>query len=94
MHADAEYGGSWHRDGYKAGMTDSGTEALLFSELGPRKVAADFSGDLLSSDGGVLLLRQIDRGLGPTRHLARSSQDVRDSRFVQRCPIEGAIAFP
>lgn len=63
-------------------MTDCGTEALLFSELGPRKVVADFSGGLLSSDGGVLLLRQIDRGLGLTRHLARCFQDLRDSRFV------------
>ena len=46
------------------GMTDCPAEPLLFSDLGPRKVMADFSGGLLSSEGGVLLLRQVDRGLG------------------------------
>ena len=42
----------------------------------------DFSGGLLSSDGGVLLLRQIDRGLGLTRHLAGCFRDTRNALFV------------
>jgi hypothetical protein len=45
-------------------------------------VVADFSGGTLSSDGGVLLLRQIDRGLGVTRALARCFTDRRDERFI------------
>lgn len=64
------------------GMTGCGTEGLLFSDLGPRKVMTDFSGGLLSSDGGVLLLRQIDRGLGLTRHLAGCFRDTRNALFV------------
>lgn len=55
---------------------------MLFSDLGPRKVVADFTGGLLSSDGGVVLLRQMDRGLGLTRHLAKCFRDTRDARFV------------
>ena len=64
------------------GMTECGREGLLFSDLGPRKVVADLTGGLLSSDGGVLLLRQIDRGLGLTRHLAGCFRDTRNALFV------------
>lgn len=43
---------------------------------------ADFTGGALSSDGGVLLVRQVDRGLGLTRQLAGCFTDHRDSRWV------------
>jgi len=46
-------------------------------------VVADFSGGHLSSDCGVLLLRQIDNGLGITRGLAGCFSDCRDQRFVE-----------
>ncbi len=42
----------------------------------------DFTGGTLSTDGGVLLLRQLDAGLGLTRELASCFQDWRDHRFV------------
>jgi hypothetical protein len=45
-------------------------------------VVADFSGGTLSSDGGVLLLRQVDAGLGLTRTLSGCFGDGRDQRFV------------
>src|SRR6266487_192384 len=63
-------------------VTDCKDQPLLFQDLGPRKVVADFSGGTLSSDGGVLLLRQVDRGLGVSRSLARCFYDLRDGRFV------------
>jgi hypothetical protein len=44
---------------------------------------ADFSGGTLSSDGGALLLRQVDAGLGLTRTLAGCFDDRRDQRFVE-----------
>src|SRR5688572_13685828 len=62
--------------------TECKDQPLLFQDLGPRKVVADFSGGTLSSDGGVLLLRQIDRGLGVSRSLAGCFHDLRDARFV------------
>jgi len=46
-------------------------------------VAADFSGGYLSSDGGVLLLRQLDRSIGLSRGLAECFTDRRDARFVE-----------
>jgi len=44
--------------------------SFQFQDLGGRKVVADFTGGTLSSDGGMLLLRQVDAGLGLTRTLA------------------------
>ncbi|MGA2554716.1 MAG: hypothetical protein ABSG04_00370 [Verrucomicrobiota bacterium] len=43
--------------------TDCTRQPLLFQDLGSRQVVADFSGGTLSSDGGALLLRQVDRNL-------------------------------
>jgi hypothetical protein len=62
--------------------TDCIDQPLLFQDLGPRKVVADFSGGTLSSDGGVLFLRRIDHGLGLSRRLAGCFDDQRDQRFV------------
>ena len=57
-------------------------QSLLFDDLGNRRVQADFSGGHLSSDGGVLLLRQIDQRLGLTRSLAGCFTDQRDPLWV------------
>jgi len=54
----------------------------LFQDLGWRKVAADFSGGTLSSDGGVLLLRQVDINLGLTQCLAQCFRDSRQQVYV------------
>lgn len=56
---------------------------MLFQELGTRQVVADFSGGTLSSEGGVLFLRQTDQNLGLTRELARCFEDRRDGRYVE-----------
>ena len=63
--------------------TDCKNQPLLFQDLGPRKVVADFSGGTLSSDGGVLLLRQVDLSLGLTRRLAGCFGDQRNGIFVE-----------
>ncbi len=62
--------------------TDGKDQRLLFQELYCRKVVADFSGGRLSSDGGVLLLRQVDTNLGLTMALADGFADHRNQRFV------------
>ncbi len=48
----------------------------------------DFSGGTLSSDGGVLFLRQIDASLGLTRTLAGCFNDQRDQRFVDHSMVQ------
>jgi len=62
--------------------TDCNGQPLLFQDLGSRKVVADFSGGTLSSDGGVLLLRQVDANLGVTAALAQCFYDLREQVFV------------
>ena len=56
---------------------------MLFQDLGKRKVVGDFSGGRLSSDGGVLLLRQIDSGMGISRRVARAFRDDRDPDLIE-----------
>jgi hypothetical protein len=61
------------------------SEPLLFrfNDLGARQVISDFSGGYLSSDGGMLFLRQIDEGLGISRSLARCFYDARNPLLVE-----------
>ena len=66
----------------RARQTECFSGQLLFQELGDRKFVADFSGGLLSSDGGALLLRQVDAGLGITRSLAACFLDRRIPELV------------
>lgn len=63
--------------------TDCKQQTLLFQDLGSRQVVVDFSGGTLSSDGGVLFLRQADRSLGLTRRLAACFRDHRHPVFVE-----------
>src|SRR6267143_3497858 len=58
-------------------------QPLLFNTLGSRQVVTDFSAGYLSSDGGMLLLRQIDEGLGISRSLARCFYDARNPLFIE-----------
>ena len=56
---------------------------MLFQDLGTRRVEADFGGGQISSDGGALLLRQVNLGLGVTRKVAGCFRDGRDARYVE-----------
>lgn len=48
-----------------------------------RKVQAEFSGGDITSDGGVLLLRQIDRRLGLLKAVDALIPDPRDQRYIE-----------
>ena len=62
--------------------TDCQQGSFQFKALGARQVVADFSGGRLSSDGGVLLLRELDRGVGLTRSVAACFQDRRNPDLI------------
>lgn len=51
-------------------------------------MAVDFSGGHLSSDGGAVLLRQVDNSVGLSRLLAGCFVDGRDGRFVEHAVRE------
>jgi hypothetical protein len=54
-----------------------------FGRFGRRVIEADFSGGDLSSDGGLLLLRQVDRHLGLSRKAAAAIPDPRDPERIR-----------
>src|SRR5580692_6767068 len=58
-------------------------QPLLFNSLAARQVVTDFSAGHLSSDGGMLLLRQIDEGLGISRSLAGCFSDLRNPLLIE-----------
>lgn len=62
--------------------TDCPQDSFQFQALGARQVVADFSGGRLSSDGGVLLLRELDGSLGLTRSVAACFQDRRNPDLI------------
>jgi hypothetical protein len=57
--------------------TGSSDQKLLFGRIGRRSIEADFSGGDLSSDGGLLLLRQTDQIIGLTQAAAHAMHDRR-----------------
>ena len=59
-------------------MTECNPTPLTFSSLGCRRLHADFSGGALTTDAGMLLLRQADKRLGLLDALDRCSPDPRD----------------
>ena len=63
-------------------MTICTSELTLFPSLNHKKIAVDFSGGHVSSDGGLLLLRAMDRRLGLTRRIAGLLKDDRDQSKV------------
>jgi hypothetical protein len=54
-----------------------------FGRVGRRVIEADFSGGELSSDGGLLLLRQVDQHLGLSRMAAAAIPDPRDPERIR-----------
>jgi hypothetical protein len=58
------------------------TPTATFPRCKGRQVIARFDGGDVTSDGGILLLRQLDREMGLTRAIARRLSDDRDP---QRC---------
>ena len=63
-------------------MTNCTQELFHFSSFDRRKIEASFTGGDVSSDGGVLLLRQADRLLGLTAALDRVLADPRHPLYI------------
>jgi Transposase DDE domain group 1 len=72
---------------------DAAQEAtyLDFPALGPREVKAAFDGGDISSDGGALLLRQVEQATGILRQFAACFTDHRDPDLIEH-PLEHLIA--
>ena len=55
---------------------------LPFASISGKKVSADFNGGTLTSDGGALFLREVERGVGVIRHLVEALIDQRHQSYV------------
>jgi len=63
-------------------VTECSREAITFSRLPRRRVVADFEGGRLTSDGGLLLLREVDRRLGLSAAIDACLPDPRDPLYI------------
>ena len=63
-------------------MANCNAEKLQFASLKRRRIEAEFSGGDVSSDGGVLLLRQLERRLGLLQRVASVLTDPRDPQRI------------
>jgi hypothetical protein len=80
-------------------MTECKEQRWLFQDLGERKVELDFGGGYLSSDGGGLILRELEHHSGLLRDFAGCFVDYRDQRYVEHsvqeyepAPVNGGTA--
>ena len=64
-------------------MTECKEQSWLFQDLGNRKVEVDFGGGYLSSDGGGLILRELERHNGLLGDLSGCFVDYRDQRYFR-----------
>jgi len=63
--------------------TECNQSSFEFHCLNQRKVIAKFDGGNITSDAGILLLREVEKRTGLIRGLAQCFRDYRDARWVE-----------
>lgn len=63
-------------------MTECTAKSMSFSRVGRREVVADFLGGRLTSDAGIVLLREVDRQIGLLDAVNDCIVDPRDPRLT------------
>lgn len=56
---------------------------LFFDNISGKKLSADFEGEAMSTDGSVLLLRQIEKRTGVIAALSNNVHDIRHQSCVE-----------
>src|SRR5678815_5353451 len=64
------------------------SQQIEFPFAGRRRIRAVFDAGPISSDGGALLLRQVDRKIGLLAAMAEALPDGRDARYVKHATDE------
>jgi hypothetical protein len=72
-------------------QTECKTSQLEFQGFGRRQVVADFDGGRISSDGGLLLLREVAQRSGLLKRFAGCFSDYRDPRLIEH-QVEELVA--
>src|SRR2546425_5621706 len=69
-------------------QTECTQVSFRFHPLSQRDVVARFDGGSITSDGGGLLLREVERRTGILRQFASCFTDHRDPRFIEHSVLE------
>ena len=63
--------------------TECSADQILFKRLAGRQVTAEFDGGAITSDAGVLLLRELEEQVGLIERLAECFEDHRDPGYIE-----------
>ena len=69
-------------------MRENNQLVLEFPSVHGKKVVADFEGGVVTSDAGLLLLRETERSVGVISRLTGCIMDKRDQRYVDHTKRE------
>ena len=69
-------------------MTDRTRNTPTLKRLRNQAVEVKFDGGTLTSDGGLLLLREVDQRLKLIERIARVIPDPRDPRYIVHTQVE------
>ena len=69
-------------------MAESTADQLTFPSFDRRRIEAGFGGADISSAGGILLLRQIDRRLGLTQAISEAIPDPRAPERIEHSQLQ------
>ena len=69
-------------------MKDCTKQLLLFKGISGKKIEADFNGGEISSDAGLLFLREVEERIGLITKMADSLRDRRHPGYVQHQLLE------
>jgi Transposase DDE domain group 1 len=69
-------------------MTECTPPLFDFQDLGPRKVVAAFDGGKVTSDGGALLLREVEEKFGFVERFASCFTDHRDPELIEHSLVD------
>jgi hypothetical protein len=64
-------------------MTHCKPKTFQFSKLNGKQVTASFNGGSISSDGGLLLIREIDKKLQLTKRVSKLFKDQRHQSYIE-----------
>lgn len=69
-------------------MTNCTSSFIQFSPLNRKKIQASFNGGNITSDGGLLLLREVDKRIGLTKKLSKALRDDRHAGYVDHTMLD------
>lgn len=64
-------------------MTNCTSNPMSFSPLKRKKIEANFTGGNIGTDGGILLLRELDKKLQLTKQLSQVINDTRHPAYIE-----------